>query len=187
MQYLITLLQIAMAAIKGTPTIVKAEGDDEEIKLVEMPESYVRWVLAQEIRPVFSLDDYYSFTSDVVPQKWHDEQLELLASARESMLAWREEFFKHQAWVREEYEREGRVMVPAADDAHPQISEEQEELNRLALQEEIDRVFAQAAEEFERGHPELPGIIAEAERKAAEDELQLLGGAATATADASCY
>lgn len=66
-----------------------------------------------------------------------------MSSVRDSLLASQEEFAKFQAWVRETYEEEGRVMVPAIDGV-------QEELSRLSLQEEIHLLFQQGVEEYER-------------------------------------
>ncbi|CAD6256519.1 unnamed protein product [Miscanthus lutarioriparius] len=68
---------------------------------------------------------------------------ELFVSLRES----HDDFFEYQAWVREVFERNGRVMVP------------EEVLGpRDDLQEEIDAIWARCREEYLREHPELSQI-----------------------------
>ncbi|CAN6381559.1 unnamed protein product [Urochloa humidicola] len=165
------------AAAADSSAVAAADGGEAKeagTKLVELPERHVRWILAQEMRPVFSLDDF-AVTSEVIPQKFRDKQLEHLSSARESLLASQDDFSKYQAWMREVYEREGRVMVP--EHVYPQIDEAQEELNRISLQEEVDLIFAQAAEDLERDHPELVALIAEVEGKTDEDVNPICGTA----------
>jgi len=84
-----------------------AAGDgSEEEELVEMPEDYLRWLLAQtrETDPVPTLADYRTRDPKV---------LERLQEEIEWLQASQDEFFEFQASVREKLEKNELVIVPA--------------------------------------------------------------------------
>ncbi|CAO2142234.1 unnamed protein product [Urochloa humidicola] len=94
---------MAAAAVDGCID----EPSSEE--MVEMPEDYLGWLLAQtkETDPVPALSDYNT-QDDPVELKCLQEDIEFLQAAQD-------EFFAYQASsAREQLEKHGRVMVPAA-------------------------------------------------------------------------
>ncbi|CAO2149510.1 unnamed protein product [Urochloa humidicola] len=92
---------MAAAAVDGCVN----EPSSEE--MVEMPEDYLGWLLAQtkETDPVPALSDYN--TQDPVELKCLQEDVVWLQALQD-------EFFAYQATVREQLEKHGWVMVPAA-------------------------------------------------------------------------
>ncbi|KAL6842969.1 hypothetical protein ACP4OV_027282 [Aristida adscensionis] len=108
------------------------EIDDEE--WMEMTEEYLRWVLAQtrETDPVPTLDDLA--TRD--PAKLAAISVQL---GRQQAL--QDEFFEFLAWVRETFEKNGRVMVPA-DVAGP----------KDLLQEAINDCWDELMKEYDNAH-----------------------------------
>jgi len=126
--------------------------DSSETNWVEMPLHHVRWILAQkpEMHPTPSIEDYELYRthdpvqSTVFSQASIDAKRELFTELFVSLRESHDDFFEYQAWVREVFERNGRVMVP------------EEVLGpRDDLQEEIDAIWARSREEYLREHPEL--------------------------------
>lgn len=132
-----------------------AAGDAEEVKAaetkwVEMPAEHVRWILAQrrENHPTPSIEDYELYRthdpvkSTVFSQRNIDAKRELFAGLLDSLRASHGEFFEYQARVRDEFGRDGRVLVP------------EEALGpRDGWQEDIDAIWAKCREEYAREHP----------------------------------
>lgn len=97
-----------------------------EIKWEEMSLEYIAWVLSQkwEDYPVINLEDHSlhrngsnMYTQEELDDLMYtqdeiDEHREMLLKAKATTEAGREEFFEFQEWVRETFERNGRVMVP---------------------------------------------------------------------------
>jgi hypothetical protein len=119
---------------------------------LEMPVEHVRWILAQkpEMHPTPSIEDYELYStrdpvkSTVFSQASIDTKRELFTELFVSLRESHDDFFEYQAWVREVFERNGRVMVP------------DEVLGpRDDLQAEIDEIWARSGEEHLREHPEL--------------------------------
>jgi len=90
---------------------VAADWDSEtEINWVEMPVSNVRWVLGRkrERDPVPKLKDYGIYTQEDLDKKDADM---LIRRAIASLQVDQDDFFEYQAWVREVFLRNRRVMV----------------------------------------------------------------------------
>ncbi|CAL4981226.1 unnamed protein product [Urochloa decumbens] len=102
-----------------------------EIKWVEMPLEYIAWLLSQK------REDY----SEELDRQQRQRELILKVQATDE--AGREEFLAFQEWVRETFERNGRVMVP----------EGFEDPNFRGIQDIID-------EEWEKGRHQLEMIDA---------------------------
>ncbi|TVU51801.1 hypothetical protein EJB05_03245, partial [Eragrostis curvula] len=120
-----------------------SDSNTEVVEWVEMPEDYLRWVLAQtrETDPVPTLDDYnVDSTQDPV-------KLEQILQQIARLQASQDEFFEFQAWVRDTYEKNGRVMVPA-DVAGPKdlLQEAMNELWDELMKEYDDKEKASGAE-----------------------------------------
>lgn len=88
-----------------------SDSDSEIINWVEMPLSTLRWVLARkrESDPVPTLEDHGIYTEEDLERKDADM---LIRRTIASLQSAHDEFFEFQAWVREVFLRNGRVMVP---------------------------------------------------------------------------
>ncbi|CAO2148935.1 unnamed protein product [Urochloa humidicola] len=100
----------AVTDAAADPDAGAAAGDgsvEEEEELVEMPEDYLRWLLAQtrETDPVPALSDYSS--QDPLELKSLQKDIEWLQALQD-------DFFRYQDWARNMLEKDGRVMIPAA-------------------------------------------------------------------------
>ena len=111
---------------------------------MEMPVDHVSWILVQrpEMHPTPSIEDYELYRthnplkSTVFSQANVDAKRELFAELLVSLRESQDDFFEYQAWVRDVFERNGRVMVP------------EEVLGpRDDLQAEIDAIWARCGEE----------------------------------------
>ena len=125
-----------------------------ETRWVEMPAEHVRWILAQrrENHPTPSIEDYELYRtndpvkSTVFSQRNIDAKRELFGGMLDSLRASHDEFFEYQARVRDEFDRDGRVLVP------------EEALGpRHGWQEDIDAIWAKCREECAREHPDSDG------------------------------
>ncbi|KAJ1276159.1 hypothetical protein BS78_05G192800 [Paspalum vaginatum] len=98
-----------------------SSSSEEEEELVEMPEDYLRWLLAQtrDTDPVPTLDDYCKIERGPEELKRVQDEIDWLQASQD-------EFFELQARVRETLHRDGRVMVPAAV-VGPQFQEQIDE------------------------------------------------------------
>lgn len=92
------------------------------IKWEEMPLEYIAWILSRkwEDFTVLTLEDHslhrtgsnITAQDAMYTQEEFDEHREMILKSQATAEAGREEFFAFQAWVRETFERNGRVMVP---------------------------------------------------------------------------
>lgn len=87
------------------------EDDSEEINWVEMPQEHVLWILAKkrESDPVPTLEDFGLYTQEDIDREDADG---LIRKSIASLQAAQDDFFEYQAWVREIFTNNGRVMVP---------------------------------------------------------------------------
>lgn len=124
--------------------------EDSEIKWVEMATEDIQWILSQkrENHAVPPIEDYdlYGRTeedakSTVFSQKSINEKRELFTKLHASLRASHDDFFEYQAWVREVYEKNGRVLIPEA-------------CSRDELQKQINEAWAQFEEKYARDHPD---------------------------------
>ncbi|CAN6381295.1 unnamed protein product [Urochloa humidicola] len=110
-----------MAEAAGAP-----DAGAPEIKWVEMPLEYIAWLLSQkrEDYSVRTLEDYCLYRSKATDGNEDDlmytqeeldrqqRQRELILKVKATDEAGREEFLAFQEWVRQTFEKNGRVMVP---------------------------------------------------------------------------
>nr|CAB3491938.1 unnamed protein product [Digitaria exilis] len=138
----------AAAAAEDARAVDDGE-EDSEVKWVEMPLDHIHWILAQkrENNTVPPIEDYDLYRSEedakstVFSQKSIDETRELFTRLHASLQASHDDFFEYQAWVREVYESNGRVLIPEA-------------CSKDELQKEINDAWAQFKEEYARDHPD---------------------------------
>lgn len=143
---------VSAAADASAEAAVTASGSSSETtKWVEMPVEHVRWILAQkrEKHPTPSIEDFEHYRthdpvkSIIFSQANVDAKRELFTALFASLKESHGDFFEYQAWVREVFHRNGRVMVP-----------ENVLGPRDDWQEELNAIWAQCQEEYAREHPD---------------------------------
>lgn len=87
------------------------DSESEEINWVEMPLEHVLWILAKkwESDPVPTLEDFALYTQEDIDREDADG---LIRKSIASLQAAQDDFLEYQAWVREVFTNNGRVMVP---------------------------------------------------------------------------
>ncbi|KAL6653968.1 hypothetical protein ACP70R_007433 [Stipagrostis hirtigluma subsp. patula] len=129
------------------------EEEDSEVKWAEMPVEHVMWILGQrrENHPTRCIEDFEQYrTKDDDPAEGTifsrrdiDASREIFSRLFASLKESHDDFFEYQAWVRDVFERNGRVMVPE-DVVGP----------RDEMQKEINEFWAQCKEEFAQEYPD---------------------------------